>query len=64
MTRMMIERAPEVNRAFSAGHVVFTKILGSCPRLPVNAAPLARDRAEALAGTSSEPVSMVFREMV
>src|SRR5438552_3242000 len=34
---------PEVNRAFSAGAFGAPQILGRCPRLSVNVAPLARN---------------------
>ncbi len=38
---MMYRTWPEVNRAFSAGAFWVPRILGRCPRLAVNAAPLA-----------------------
>jgi hypothetical protein len=38
---MMIGLVPEVNRAFSAGAFWVPLVLGRCPRLTVNAAPLA-----------------------
>jgi hypothetical protein len=41
MVRMMIGLVPEVNRAFSANQIFLTKTLGRCPRLAMNAAPLA-----------------------
>ena len=41
-TIFILKRAsPMVNRAFSAGGFAFPRILGRCPRLAVNVAPLA-----------------------
>src|SRR4029453_7293235 len=41
MVAMMIGLVPEVNRAFSAGAFGVPLVLGRCPRLTVNTAPLA-----------------------
>jgi hypothetical protein len=48
MGRMMIELAPEVNRAFSARASGVPGILGRCPRLAHEMAPLALSRYSAV----------------
>jgi hypothetical protein len=48
----------EVNRAFSAGGVfLISRSLGRCPRLEVNAAPLALNTCSAFAGRKNSIIS-------